>query len=494
MSMFGWSKTGADAISVLDALGRSQAIIEFDLNGNVLTANRNFLDALGYTLPEIAGKHHSMFVEAAYRESADYRAFWEALRAGKFQAAQFKRIGKNGREVWIEASYNPVLDRRGKPYKVVKLATDITGQKKEYADLRGQIEAIGKSLAVIEFDLTGNIRTANENFLKALGYTLPEIAGKHHSMFVDPEYRQSAAYRDFWTKLAAGQYQAAQFKRIGKGGKVVWIEASYNPILDLNGKPFKVVKYATDITQQVALLDNLKAMIDRNFVEIDIALGHANTESHTASSIVEQTARAVQVMAASSEELAASVREISDTMSKSRSATEKAFDDVQQAGGATQRLTDTSAGMGHIVEMIRDIAGQINLLALNATIESARAGDAGKGFAVVAGEVKSLARQARDATDKIANEIEKLQSVSLEVTGSLASIGTSIDAVRSFVVGTASAVEEQSTVTQEMSSNMQGTARNVAAINDNMSAIVAATGQVSNAVTVTKDAAKVLVR
>ena len=227
----------------LAAIHKAQAVIEFDLTGIVLNANENFLSALGYTLEEIKGRHHGMFVEPAYRDSAEYKQFWRDLNDGKFQAAEFKRIGKGGREVWIQASYNPIFDEQGKPFKVVKFATDITARKLKDADYQGQIAAIGKTQAAIEFNLDGTITEANENFLKTLGYTLEEIKGRHHSMFVEPAFRESAEYQQFWRELKEGKYQTGEFKRLGKGGKVVWISGSYNPILDLNGKPFKVVKF-----------------------------------------------------------------------------------------------------------------------------------------------------------------------------------------------------------------------------------------------------------
>jgi len=221
------------------AVSRSQAVIEFNLDGTVITANDNFLNALGYTLGEIQGKHHGMFVSPAERDSTAYREFWAALNRGEFQAAEYKRIGKGGKDVWILASYNPVLDEKGKPFKVVKFATDVTAQKTRNADLAGQIDAIGKSQAVIEFKLDGTIIQANENFLRALGYTLGDIAGRHHSMFIDQAEREGPAYREFWAALGRGEFQAGEFKRIGKGGREVWIQASYNPILDLNGKPLR---------------------------------------------------------------------------------------------------------------------------------------------------------------------------------------------------------------------------------------------------------------
>src|ERR1700753_616698 len=215
---------GGDGAAQLTALRKSQAIIEFKLDGTIITANKNFLDAMGYQLSEVQGHHHSMFVDAAYKESAEYREFWAKLGRGEFQAAQYKRLAKGGREVWIEASYNPLLDPGGKPYKVVKYATDISKQKAEYADLSGKVQAISRSQAVIEFNLDGTIITANENFLAVMGYTLSEIQGRHHSMFAEPAYRDSAEYRDFWARLNRGEFQAGQYKRIGKGGKEVWIE------------------------------------------------------------------------------------------------------------------------------------------------------------------------------------------------------------------------------------------------------------------------------
>jgi methyl-accepting chemotaxis protein len=488
---FGSSKHTTDAAALtLAALDRSQATIEFDLDGTVLAANQKFLDALGYTLAEIKGKHHRMLVEPTYAASPEYKQFWDDLRQGKYQAAQFKRIGKGGKEVWIEASYNPILDHNAKPFKVVKFATDVTAQKQEYANLSGQFAAINKAQAVIEFDLDGTVLTANANFLDVLGYTLAEIKGKHHRMFVEPTYHTSPEYKRFWDDLRRGEYQAAQFKRVGKGGKEVWLQASYNPILDLNGKPFKVVKFATDITAQRALLGNL----NRNLGEIDGALAHSSSEAEVASGAVQNTSGSVQAMAASAEELAASVREIADTMAKSKVAVDNAHHQLSDADQAIQKLSAMSNSMVGIVSMIRDISGQINLLALNATIEAARAGDAGKGFAVVASEVKSLARQAGSATDKIAHEIVSLQAVSNEVVVALGTIGTSINVVLEYVTATASAVEQQSVVTQEMSTAMQKTAGSVAAINDNMVAITAAGQQVGQIVSDTRSAAQVLVR
>lgn len=417
------------------AAGRAQAVIEFNLDGTIVTANENFLNALSYSLGEIRGKHHSMFMPIEERDSAAYREFWASLNRGEYQAAEYKRIGKGGKEVWILASYNPVLDEKGKPFKVVKFATDVTNQKLRNADLSGQIDAIRKSQAVIEFKLDGTIVEANDNFLQALGYSLGEIKGQHHSMFVEHVERTSAEYREFWTSLNRGQFQAGEYKRIGKGGKEVWIQASYNPIFDLNGKPFKVVKYASDVTSQV--LTRIGNERVRNMMES---------------------------VAAGSEELNASVREISEAMTKSRETALGAVEQVATADAQAQRLSNAAQAMSGIVEMINNITGQINLLALNATIESARAGEAGRGFAVVASEVKSLANQAKQATDKIAQEIGSLNGISADVVNALNSIKQAINSVSEYVTSTAAAVEEQSTVTNEMSSSMQRAAAEAAAI------------------------------
>ena len=420
---------------MIAAIRRVQAVIEFGMDGTIVAANENFLKALGYSLAEIQGKHHSMFVEPAMRDSAGYREFWASLNRGEFQSAEYKRFGKGGKEVWILASYNPILDEKGKPFKIAKFATDVTEQKQRFADLAGKIAAIGKSQAAIEFGMDGTILTANENFLNALGYSLGEIQGRHHSMFVDASERDGAAYRQFWANLNAGQYQAGEFRRVGKAGREVWIQASYNPILDLNGKPFKVVKYATDTTAQV--------------------IARKKTES---------VRGMLESVASGAEELKASVREISETMTKSRQTASDAVGKVEAADQQAQRLSAASESMGGIVELIGSITGQINLLALNATIESARAGEAGRGFAVVASEVKNLASQAKQATDRIGQEIGNLNGISGDVVSALTSIRQSMQEVSEYVTSTAAAVEEQSTVTSEMSSSMHRAAAEAASI------------------------------
>jgi methyl-accepting chemotaxis protein len=417
------------------AIGRAQAVIEFNLDGTIISANDVFLNVLGYGLAEIRGKHHSMFVAPAERDSAAYREFWATLNRGEFRSGEFKRFGKGDKEIWILASYNPILDDAGKPFKVVKFASDVTAQKLKAADFAGQIDAIGKSQAVIEFSMAGTVLSANENFLSTLGYSLPEIQGKHHSMFVPPEERGGAAYREFWAALNRGEFQSGEYRRVGKGAKEIWIQASYNPIRDLNGEPYKVVKYASDTTAQVV----------------------ARKKSETVRGMMEQ-------VAAGAEQLNASVREISEAMAKSRETASTAVDRVEVADQQAQRLSSAAGSMSSIVELIGDITGQINLLALNATIESARAGEAGRGFAVVASEVKNLANQAKQATDKIGSEIGNLNGISSDVVDALGAIKSAIQNVSEYVSSTATAVDEQSAVTNEMSSNMRRAAAEAASI------------------------------
>jgi methyl-accepting chemotaxis protein len=410
----------------VDAIDRSQAVIEFAMDGTIMHANGNFLEAMGYTLAEIKNRHHSMFVTPEERDGVAYRDFWARLNRGEFQAGEYKRHAKGGREIWILATYNPVMDEQGRPFKVVKFATDITQQKLRNSDLEGQIKAIHKSQAVIEFNMDGTIRTANNNFLSTLGYRAEEVQGQHHGIFVDPAERAAPDYREFWAALNRGEYRAGEFRRIGRDGREVWIQASYNPILDLNGRPYKVVKYATDITLQA-----------------------------TARLRAERARALIQSVAAGSEQMNASIREISETMVKSRVTASDAVTQVDSADLQAQRLTAAAQSMDGITELIGNITGQINLLALNATIESARAGEAGRGFAVVASEVKSLANQAKQATDRISGEIASLSDISKDVVMSLNTIRQAIEHVSEFVTSTAAAVEEQSVVTGDMSSNMQ---------------------------------------
>jgi methyl-accepting chemotaxis protein len=408
------------------AISRSQAMIEFALDGTILTANANFLGVLGYSLEEIVGRHHSMFVHEREKKSRDYEAFWKRLQSGEYLSSRFKRIANGGREVVMQASYNPVFGVDGRPIKIVKFATDITTQAQKDADNLGQLEAISRAQAVIEFALDGTILKANDNFLKTMGYRQEEICGKHHRIFVDEEFAQSDDYKQFWERLARGEYVAGEFHRHTKDGRSVYLQATYNAILDIDGRPYKIVKFASDVTAR------------------RVALNRTTELSHS-----------LQYLSAAVEEMAATGRSIADTMTQTKTAADRANQCVTDADESARQLASAAAQMDGIVELISNITSQINLLALNATIESARAGEAGRGFAVVATEVKNLATQARRATEQISSEISGVRASSSAVVEALDMIRKTVSNVQEQVLFTAGAVEEQSATSQDMARNMQ---------------------------------------
>jgi methyl-accepting chemotaxis protein len=437
----------ADYEGQIGAINKAQAVIHFALDGTIMDANANFLTTVGYPIEAVRGQHHRMFVDPAHAASWEYADFWQRLNRGEFQAGEYKRQGKDGREIWLQASYNPVFDASGRPFKVVKYATDITAEKLRNADVSGQIQAIGRSQAVIAFTVDGVILDANENFLDTVGYRLDEVRGQHHRMFVEPEHASGREYQTFWADLRRGEFKGGVYKRRGRDGREIWLQATYNPIFDLNGQPFKVVKYASDITAGV--------------------LARLEAEAAT-----KQTLDNVQAVASAAEEMNASVREISGNMAQSKAAVDDIHHRTLEADRATAQLQDAAKAMDGVVQTITKVAEQINLLALNATIESARAGEAGKGFAVVANEVKALASQTTVATSRISEQITAMQRISGDVVGQLAAISGTIATVQAYVTGVASAIEEQSAVTQEITESMQTAASGVSSISRSLEKVV----------------------
>ena len=519
---------GANALAALAALSKSQAMIEFDLTGRILTANENFCRALGYDLTEIVGKHHSMFVERSYAQSPDYKTFWAKLAAGNFDQRQYKRVGKGGKEVWIEASYNPVF-RRGKPIKVIKIATDITAQKLKTAEDAGKIEALSRAQAIIEFTPTGDVLTANDNFLSALGYTLAELQGRHHSMFCEPAYTGTSDYRQFWARLSAGEFVADEFMRIGKGGRKVFIQASYNPIFDLNGKVFKVVKFATDVTGRVENVEalancltnladgDLSQRIEKPFIasleRLRTDFNEASEKLKRAMSTVADNAQAIssgsnqvqaaaddlakrtEQQAASIEQTAAALEEITTTVkdsshraeeagrlvTRTREHAEHSGAVVRDAIGAMDQIEASSREISNIIGVIDEIAFQTNLLALNAGVEAARAGEAGKGFAVVAQEVRELAQRSATAAKEIkalitasGGHVQSGVSLVTKAGSALQEIATQVHAIDTNVVAIVEAAREQSTALAEINQavNMvdQGTQQNAAMVEEQTAA------------------------
>jgi len=424
----------ADFEGKIAAIHRVQAVIEFDLTGRILAANTNFLDTFGYAHDEVVGKHHRMFCQPEFAASSEYASLWERLGRGEFTAGRFRRLSKEGKEIWLQASYNPILDVTGKPYKVVKFAVDITHDMTSAAETNGKIDAISLSQAVTEFDMAGNVQTANPNFLRTMGYTLAEIRGQHHSMFCEPGLVQSQAYRDFWADLGEGKFQSARYRRIGKHGAEVWIQATYNPILDVDGKPYKVVKYAIDITAQV--------LRER------------------------AVAQKVNDITAVLREMSGSIQRLARSAGRSTELAEQTQREAGDGSGLVRRSRDaiiaierSSSDIHEIVDTISEISSQTHLLAFNAAIEAARAGEQGVGFSVVADEVRKLAEKSSLAAREIAKLIH--QTVSRVAEGSR--LSEEVDAAFSRILGaveaTTRSISEIRTATEEQEHSTQDVAR-----------------------------------
>jgi len=446
---------------VFSAIDSANAYIEFQPNGNVLMANKNFCSTLQYPQEEIIGKHHRMFVDPAYAMTPAYNQFWADLNAGKTQNGVFKRISKDGREVWIQAVYAPVFDEVGRITKIVKIASDITRQQVEAFDNAGQLDAINKAQAVIEFNMDGTVIQANDNFLKTVGYDLNEIKGKHHRMFCEPEYANSNDYRGFWEKLRRGEFDSGEYLRFGRGGKQVWIQASYNPIFDPNGKAYKVVKFATDITAVKTMIRSMEetanslasaaAELTSTATQMSSTAEQTNEQSASASAAAAQISAGVKTVATNTEEMAASIKEIARSANESAEMSKQTLHRAQETNRTITQLGASSQEIGNVIKVISSIAQQTNLLALNATIEAARAGDAGKGFAVVANEVKELAKQTAKATEDITNKIGAIQTDSQAAVEAIGGISTAVDRLNSIAGAIAASVEEQTATTNEVS-------------------------------------------
>ena len=456
--MFGWLRDLGGARARLDAIYASQAVIEFAPDGTIRDANPAFLALMGYGLDDIRGRHHRIFVDPKEAASDAYSTFWDDLRAGRQQTRAFRRLARDGREVWIQASYCPVLGAGGKVTGIVKFATDVTEATLRAAEHACQVAAVSRNRAVIAFTLDGIILDANENFLAATGYRAEEILGKHHRIFMDPREAAEPAYAAFWASLARGEPKDGEFRRLAKGGREIWIGGTYVPILDPAGRPVRIVKYASDITAEMQDRQRRAALSREVDHEISrVAEGVAGTSARAAEALqgADRTVADVRAVAEGTEQMASAVAEITQQIVGATRSTSDARDEAERASGIVANLVDAAERIGRIVRLISDIANQTNLLALNATIEAARAGEAGKGFAVVASEVKTLASQTAQATEQIASQVTQVQSAVEGAAGAIGSIAEAVRRIDGVTGAIAAAVEQQGAVTRTMTDNMR---------------------------------------
>lgn len=499
----------AEVKGVMDAISRVQAVIEFNLDGTVITANDNFQKAMGYGINDIKGRHHRMFCKPDYAARAEYPAFWQKLSRGEFDAGVYPRVRKDGREIWLQASYNPIVDGNGKTCKIIKFALDITEERNKATEYEGKINAANRGQAIIEFNPDGTVITANDNVLKVLGYTLHEIAGQHHRMFCDPAYTNSSDYAAFWAKLNRGEFDAGVYRRFGKGGKEVWIQASYNPIRDVHGKVYRVVKYATDITAQklvqvemerlvqesqavlgaVAVNDLTLEMTGSYHGELEKIKESINAVVHNLIETVSTVREVVESVTSGSEEInrgncdlsqrtseqASSLEETSASMEEMTSTVKQNADNAKQAsqlavaacetadrGGsvtaravaAMEEINKSSKQIGDIITVIDEIAFQTNLLALNAAVEAARAGEHGRGFAVVAAEVRNLAQRSATAAKEIKGLINESIERVTEGSELVNQSGKTLGEIVSSIKRVSDIVQEISAASQEQASGI----------------------------------------
>jgi methyl-accepting chemotaxis protein len=475
-------RSDAGALTALRAaLDGSQPVLELALDGTILSANQKFLDAMGYRLDEIVGRNHRIFVDGEARPGEE-RSLWSRLQLGAQETGQWRRIGRGGVEVWLQASYTPVLGAGGRPAKVLLCATDITRFKREVEAAAARLTALDRSQAIMELALDGTILTANANFLHMTGYTLRDLEGKHHSMLVaEPDTDE---YAQFWASLRRGEHQLGEFQRIGKDGRVVWVQAAYSPIFDATGRPTGIIEVASDATAQV----HRRAQISENSLALAVAAEQmaavsqqmnlnaevTSSKANVVSASSEEVSRNIGTVAAAVEEMSGSIREIAKSAHQAASVATSAVHVAETTNATVNKLGESSAEIGKVIKIITSIAQQTNLLALNATIEAARAGEAGKGFAVVANEVKELAKETAKATEDISQKIEAIQSNTRRAVEAIAKISDIISQINDIQTTIATAVEQQTATIHEVSRNIADGATSSEDITRNITGVATA--------------------
>ena len=393
--------------SILSAINKHVAYIEFTPDGIILDANQLFLKTIGYSKEKIIGKHHRMFCEPEYAKSNEYSQFWQALKAGNSKAGSFLRYKANGDKLWLEATYFPV-EEHGVVTKVIKIASDITNSYIQRKAQEAIANALDKALATIEFTPEGNILKANQNFLATIGYSLKDIVGKHHKMFCTKLFYEKNPR--FWSELAQGQFKSGKFKRIAADGSEIWLEATYNPILDSKGNVIKIIKFASNITDRI---NNNSAVTEAAAIAHESAVATATT--------AKKGSEILQSSIANSDAIVSQVLKSVDLI---------------------KNLNEQSAVIGSIVSTISSIADQTNLLALNAAIEAARAGDYGRGFAVVADEVRQLAASTSRSTNEIASVVKNNQELTNDISKQITSVSDSSKQGRELIANVSEVIKE----------------------------------------------------
>ena len=546
----------ADQKGQIEAINKTMAVIEFELDGTITYANQNLLDAMGYSEEDVLGNKHMMFCDQSLVESPEYRTFWDELRKGNSQVGEFKRLSRLGQEVWLQASYNVITGPDGTPLKVVKYATDITEQKIKNLDFEGQLSAISRSQAVVEFSMEGNILKANDNFAKLMKCRMDDIMGQHHSDFLPSDYVNSDEFSGLWNALNRGEGQIGEYRHRTRSGQEIWLQASFNPLPDADGNPFKVVMYASDITEQVQAQVRLQESVDTILDVVDAAAqgdltnelliegedaigklgsglssflnklkeiisqidenaqmlaaasdelsavsdnmgntaGETSSQASAVATAAEEVSTNIQTVAAGAEEMTASIKEVATNAGEAARVANEAVEAAETTNITVTKLGESSAEIGNVIKVITSIAQQTNLLALNATIEAARAGEAGKGFAVVANEVKELAKQTAQATEEISQKIEAIQTDTKGAVEAISHISSVIGQINDIQGTIAAAVEEQSTTTSEIARNVHEAANGSTEIAENISRVALAADNTASGAKESKTATEELTR